>query len=66
MKRFNEIKKVLEAYGYTMSAPGSGSSHRVFRKQGCMPITVPVHDPVKRIYVIMVKEAVEGNDEEID
>lgn len=31
--RFGEVRKVLEAYGYTMSSPGSGSSHRTFRKK---------------------------------
>ena len=64
--RFDEIRKILEAYGYTMSSPGSGSSHRTFKKSGCQPITIPTHEPVKRIYIIMVKEAIERekNDEE--
>ena len=30
--RFEELKKVLEAYGYEMSNPRSGSSHYTFRK----------------------------------
>ncbi len=37
--RFDEVRKVLEAYGYTMSGPGSGSSHKTFRKPGCQPVT---------------------------
>ena len=33
--RFDELRKVLESYGYEMNAPRSGSSHYTFRKQGC-------------------------------
>lgn len=57
--RFEEVRKVLETYGYKMSSPSKGSSHRTFRKKGKPPITIPENDPVKRVYVIMVKEAVE-------
>ena len=46
--RFDELRKVLEAYGYTMNAPRSGSSHYTFRKPGCMPITIPKHEPIKK------------------
>ena len=31
--RFDELRKVLESYGYEMNAPRSGSSHYTFRKQ---------------------------------
>ena len=64
--RFDEVRKVLEAYGYTLSGPRSGSSHRTFRKPGCLPITIPTHNPIKRIYIEMVKDIVEseGNNEE--
>lgn len=58
--RFDELRKVLEAYGYTMNAPRSGSSHYTFRKPGCSPITIPKHEPIKKVYVIMVKEAIES------
>ena len=57
--RFDELRKVLESYGYEMNAPKSGSSHYTFRKQGCMPITVPKHEPIKKVYVEMVKQIVE-------
>ncbi len=60
--RFNEIRKVLEAYGYIMNAPKSGSSHRTFRKPGHSPITIPTHEPIKKVYVLMVKEVVESED----
>ena len=43
--RFDELRKVLESYGYEMNAPRSGSSHFIFRKQGCMSITIPKHEP---------------------
>ena len=58
--RFDELRKVLEFYGYTMRAPGSGSSHYTFRKPGCQPITIPKHEPIKKIYVEMVKQVVES------
>ena len=63
--RFDEVRKVLEAYGYVMHTPRSGSSHCTFRKKDCMPITIPKHEPIKKIYVSMVKAVVEGveNDE---
>ena len=57
--RFQEIQRILEAYGYTINAPRSGSSHCTFRKDGATPITIPRHDPVKPIYVLMVKEMIE-------
>lgn len=58
--RFDEVRKVLEAYGYTMTAPRSGSSHYTFRKPGCNPITIPKHEPIKKVYVLLVKEAIES------
>jgi predicted RNA binding protein YcfA (HicA-like mRNA interferase family) len=57
--RFTELKKVLEEYGYEMKAPRGGSSHYTFRKTGCTPITIPKHEPIKKVYVEMVKEIVE-------
>lgn len=45
--RFDELRKVLESYGYTMNAPRGGSSHYTFRKAGCAPITIPKHEPIK-------------------
>lgn len=64
--RFNELRKVLEAYGYTMRQPRHGSSHYTFRKSGCAPITIPKHEPIKRVYVEMVRQIVESeaNDDE--
>lgn len=32
--RFEELKKILESYGYHMNMPRGGSSHYTFRKEG--------------------------------
>lgn len=67
--RFTELRKVLESYGYEMNAPRRGSSHYTFRKLGCMPLTIPKHEPIKKIYVEMVRQVVESearNDEEAE
>ena len=58
--RFDELRKILEAYGYVMSAPKGGSSHYTFRKEGHSPITIPKHQPIKRVYVEMVRNVVES------
>ena len=62
--RFDELRKILESYGYTMSAPRSGSSHYTFRKAGRNPITIPKHEPIKTVYVRMVKEIIESEETE--
>lgn len=57
--RFDELCRILESYGYTMTAPSGGGSHAVFRKKGKNPITIPRHRSVKKIYIELVKEIVE-------
>lgn len=52
-----------------MNSPRKGSSHYTFRKARCQPITVPKHEPIKKVYVEMVKQIVESeasNDEKIE
>ena len=61
--RFDELQKVLEHYGYTMSGPAGGNSHKSFRKPGRSTITIPQHNPIKRAYVEEVKAVVESEDE---
>lgn len=61
--RFEELKKVLESYGYIDRSPSGGSSHHTFRKPGSAPITIPKHDPIKRVYVEMVRAIVLGEEE---
>lgn len=56
--RFDEVRKVLEGYGYKMTQPKKGSSHYVFRKQGCSPITIPKHSPIKKTYVKLVRNVI--------
>ena len=60
--RFDELKKVLETYGYIMKGPKSGSSHYTFRKEGSHPITIPKHKTIKKVYVEMVKDIVESEE----
>ena len=57
--RFEELRKVLEAYGYVMKAPKGGSSHCTFRKKGRPPVTIPRYKPIKQVYVEMVRDIVE-------
>jgi len=58
------VRGILRACGYDESVPHGGSSHHTFRKQGRMPITIPVHGKIKRVYVELVKEAVEKEREQ--
>ena len=60
--RFDELRKIMESYGYTMNASGKGSSHYTFRKSGCAPVTIPKHEPIKKVYVQMVKRIVESGE----
>lgn len=60
--RFEELKKILESYGYEMRGTSGGSSHFTFRKSGCAPITIPKHEPIKKAYVMLVKEIIESEE----
>lgn len=61
--RFDEIKKVLKYYGYTLSS--KKGSHFIFRKDGENPITIPVHGKagIKKFYVEEVKKIIEKENE---
>ena len=61
--RFDELRRVLELYGYVMRGLSSGSSHMTFRKEGRYPITIPTHEPIKKVYVELVKEVVEHEED---
>ena len=63
--RFEELRKILESYGYVMKGTSKGSSHFTFRKSGCAPITIPKHEPIKKTYIIMVKEIIESEEANI-
>lgn len=60
--RLDELRKVLESYGYELNAPKSGSSHYTFRKSGAIPITIPKHEPIKKVYVKMVRQVIESEE----
>lgn len=65
----NTISSLSVSYGYEMKAPKGSSSHYTFRKEGCHPITIPKHEPIKRVCVEMVKQIVESeakNDEDAE
>ena len=67
--RFDELRKVLESYGYEINAPRSLSSYYTFRKAVFLPITILNHEPILKIYVEMVKQIVESeakNDEDTE
>lgn len=48
--RFDELRRVLESYGYRINQPKGGSSHYTFRKEGCRPVTIPKHEPIKYMW----------------
>lgn len=56
--RFDDLAKALIKMGYTQHQPKGGSSHYTFRKSGCMPITIPKHTPLKKVYIEMVRDIV--------
>ena len=60
--RFEELKKVLEQYGYTDNVPRGGSSHHTFKKSGKPSLTIPNHSPVLKTYVVKVKKIVEDEE----
>lgn len=57
--RFEDLAKALIKIGYTQNQPKGGSSHYTFRKQGCMPITIPKHTPLRKVYIEMVRDIVQ-------
>ena len=60
--RFEEVAKVLKHFGYDMRGPSAGSSHKTFRKDGKPPITIPQHDPIKRVYIEELKNLIESEE----
>ena len=62
--RFEELSKVLVRLGYTMEQPRGGSSHYTFRKKDCPPITIPKHQPLKKVYIEMVADVLRSSMEE--
>lgn len=50
---FDDVRRVLEMYGWTMRSPQGGSSHFTFTKEGEREIITVVkhHDRVWRVYL---------------
>ena len=61
--RFQDLKIILEHYGYRMDLP-RGGSHRTFRKPNARSITIPEKSPVKTCYIELVQRAVEDSKHE--
>ena len=64
--RYDELAKILRAYGYQSNETGGGSSHVTFRKKGCNPVTIPRHSPIKKVYIELVKNVVMNETSEQD
>jgi hypothetical protein len=69
--RFEDLEKLLLAYGFVVRQPGSGSSHHYFQlKNGqgtLVQITIPFKRPhVKPVYVKIVLEALDTYFPEIE
>lgn len=63
--RFDDLYKALVKIGYAPEQPRGGSSHYTFRKAGCMPITLPKHTPMKKVYINLVSDAVRAYLQEV-
>ncbi len=58
--RYEELKKILNHFGYYEKETKGGSSHISFRKEGEKQIiTIPRHEPINISYVKMVKEVID-------
>ena len=64
--RFEDLSKALNKIGYTSKQPRGGSSHVTFRKDGKYPITIPKSNPVNKVYIELVREAVKQFESESD
>lgn len=51
---YNDLKRLLEGFGFECRQPRGGSSHYVFRRPNTNPITVPKNRPVNKTYVDQV------------
>ena len=61
--RFEELKRILEHYEYKMPSPKGGSSHFTFRKKGQAIITIPMHKPIKRVYIKLIRDVVQKEEQ---
>ena len=61
--RFEELKRILEHYEYKMYSPKGGSSHFTFRKKGQGIITIPKHKTIKRVYIKLIRDVVQKEEQ---
>ena len=64
--RFDELDRVLRKIGYTRNQAGIGSSHYTYRKPGLSPITIPKSNPINKVYVEKVRDALTIHLSEVD
>lgn len=55
---FEDLDKLLRWYGY--ECRHTGGSHYFYKRQGCSPLTVPRHKPLKQVYVKKAIAALES------
>ena len=60
--RFEDLSKALTRIGYARQQSKSGSSHYIFRKKNCVPITIPKHRSTQMdiVYIKIVRDAIAG------
>jgi len=63
--RFVELLQVLKYGGYTLYS-FQKDRYFTYLKPGCPPITVPLYDPINKVYIQLVKEIIEYEDENRD
>ena len=64
--RFEDLAKALVKMDFTQSQPRGGSSHYTFRKSGKMPITLTKSTPMNKVYIEMVRDAVNEYESEVE
>jgi hypothetical protein len=69
--RFEDLEKLLLAYGFTVRQPRSGSSHHYFQlrneQETLIQFTIPFKRPhIKPVYVKLVLEALDTYFPELD
>ena len=64
--RFDELDRVMKKIGYTQHQAGTGSSHYTYRKPGLSPVTIPKGNPINKVYVEKVRDALIIHFSEVD
>ena len=59
---FEELRKILISYGYKESQTSRGGSHYNFKK-GDNRVTIPKHSPIGRIYIMIVRDLIEKEEQ---